>query len=66
MNIFNGLKIRSLKELILTFSDEQKCINFLEEIFWNGNPVSPFDKTQKFINVRVINTSVRIQVNTSL
>jgi hypothetical protein len=47
MNIFNELKIKSLKQLILTFSDEQKCINFLEKIFWDGNPVSPFDKNSK-------------------
>lgn len=33
--------------MINTFNTEQKCIDFLEQIFWNGEPVSPFDKTSK-------------------
>ncbi|MGI6816710.1 transposase, partial [Bacteroides sp. KG122] len=40
-------KFKTLTELIKTFSDEQKCIDFLEQIIWNGNPVSPFDSTSK-------------------
>ena len=40
-------KFRTLIELTETFSDEQKCIDFLEQILWNGNPVSPFDPTSK-------------------
>lgn len=40
-------KFKSLTELIKTFSDEQKCIDFLEKMLWNGNPVSPFDSTSK-------------------
>lgn len=38
-------KFKTLTELIKTFPDEQKCIDFLEQIIWNGNPVSPFDLT---------------------
>lgn len=38
-------KFKTLTELIKTFPDEQKCIDFLEQIIWNGNPVSPFDPT---------------------
>lgn len=40
-------KFRTLIELTETFSDEQKCIDLLEQILWNGNPVSPFDPTSK-------------------
>ena len=40
-------KFRTLIELTETLSDEQKCIDFLEQILWNGNPVSPFDPTSK-------------------
>ena len=38
-------KFRTLIELTETLSDEQKCIDLLEQILWNGNPVSPFDPT---------------------
>nr|WP_161531415.1 IS1595 family transposase [Riemerella anatipestifer] len=47
VNIFNEFKFNSLKALMNTFPDEQSCIVFLEKILWNGNPVSPFDKTAK-------------------
>ena len=40
-------KFDTLQQLIRTFSDEQKCITFLEDIIWKGNPVSPFDSTSK-------------------
>lgn len=39
--------LKTLKDVIQTFSDEQKCIDFLESIIWNGNPVSPFDPNSK-------------------
>ncbi|WP_409258623.1 IS1595 family transposase [Riemerella anatipestifer] len=45
--MFNEFKFNSLKALMNTFPDEQSCIVFLEKILWNGNPVSPFDKTAK-------------------
>ena len=37
----------SIIELIQTFPDEQSCINYLEEMRWNGYIISPFDKTSK-------------------
>ena len=43
----NNLKFifKSVIELINTFNTEQKCIEFLEKIRWNGNVVSPYDPT---------------------
>lgn len=38
---------KSVIELIKAFSDEQTCINHLEELRWNGNVISPFDETSK-------------------
>lgn len=40
-------KFDTLIELIRTFPDEQSCIEYLEDIIWNGKPVSPFDPTSK-------------------
>lgn len=40
-------KFSTITELIRTFSDEQKCIAFLEQIIWEENPVSPFDVESK-------------------
>lgn len=39
-----NFNFNNILELINTFSNEQFCINFLEEIIWKGNPISPFDK----------------------
>ncbi|MHA3789456.1 IS1595 family transposase [Flavobacterium hauense] len=47
MDIFDDFKFGSIKELILALPDEQACINFLERIFWNGEPISPFDQGSK-------------------
>ena len=47
MTVDNFLKIKSIVKLMEVFSNEQKCLDFLEEIIWNGNPVSPFDGTSK-------------------
>jgi transposase-like protein len=38
---------QSIIELLKAFSDEQTCINHLEELRWNGNVVSPFDSASK-------------------
>lgn len=38
---------KSVIELVHTFSNEKKCIKFLEEIRWGNEVVSPFDKTSK-------------------
>jgi transposase-like protein len=47
MNIIDNFKFKSIRELINVFPDEQTCINFLEAVIWDGNPVSPFDETSK-------------------
>ena len=40
-------KFKSLKELEKTFPDEQSCIDYLEKVIWDNNPVSPFDPASK-------------------
>ena len=40
-------KFNSLLDLIHYFSNEEKCIEYLEELRWNGNVISPFDSTSK-------------------
>jgi hypothetical protein len=42
-----NVEFKSVIELIKAFPDEQTCINHLEQLRWNGNPVSPFDSTSK-------------------
>ena len=37
----------SLMDLMCYFSNEEKCIEYLERVRWNGNVVSPFDPTSK-------------------
>jgi len=34
---------KSILELTKVFSSEQKCIEHLEELYWKGKPISPFD-----------------------
>ncbi len=38
---------RSVIELLERFPDEQSCIDYLEEEWWGGQVVSPFDPTSK-------------------
>lgn len=38
---------KSVTELTRSFSNEQICIDHLEQIRWNGNIVSPFDAQSK-------------------
>lgn len=45
-------KVKSLTQLIREYSDEQKCIEFFEQLLWDGQPVSPFDKTSKVYKCR--------------
>lgn len=40
-------EIDSLPRLLMEYSDERKCIEFLEQVRWNGKPVSPFDPSSK-------------------
>ena len=42
-----GLQFNSLFDLAKTFDSEEKCIEYLEELIWNGTPVSPFDPESK-------------------
>lgn len=39
--------IKSVLDLMKTFPTEQACIDYLEQIRWNGEPVSPFDENSK-------------------
>ncbi|WP_294267859.1 IS1595 family transposase [uncultured Chryseobacterium sp.] len=39
--------IKSVLELIQTFPNEESCIKYLEQIFWDGEAVSPFDIDSK-------------------
>lgn len=38
-----NVEFKSMIELVRAFPDEQSCIAHLEELRWNGVPVSPFD-----------------------
>ena len=40
-------KFNSLFELMKTFTSEEKCVEYLEYVRWNGNVVSPFDSESK-------------------
>lgn len=42
-----NIEFKSISELIKTFPNEHTCIEHLEKLRWNGNVVSPFDKTSK-------------------
>jgi transposase-like protein len=43
--------VKNLKELIQNFSDEQKCIDFLVQMRWNGSPVCPYCKCEKWYRI---------------
>ncbi|TPD71125.1 IS1595 family transposase [Flavobacterium microcysteis] len=38
---------KSMLELIQAFPTEESCIKYLEQILWDGEPVSPFDPESK-------------------
>lgn len=40
-----GTQFKSLIDLVQTFSSEQKCIQYLEQLRWNGLVMSPYDPT---------------------
>ena len=42
-----GLEFNSLFDLARVFDSEQICLEYLEELVWNGNPISPFDPYSK-------------------
>lgn len=39
--------IKSIYDLLKVFPDEQSCIDYLENILWNGTPVSPYTPEAK-------------------
>lgn len=49
MNIENTLSknFKSLRDLRVIFRTNEDCIKFLEELIWEGEPVSPYDKSSK-------------------
>ncbi len=49
MNIESTLckNFKNLIDLRTIFRTNEDCIRFLEELIWEGEPVSPFDKTSK-------------------
>ena len=40
-------EFKSIFDLLKAFPTEQSCIDHLERLSWNGNPVSPFDADSK-------------------
>jgi transposase-like protein len=40
-------KFKSIFDLLKAFPTEQSCIDHLEKLSWDGNPVSPFDAASK-------------------
>lgn len=40
-------EFKSIFDLLKAFPSEQSCIDHLERLSWNGNPVSPFDAASK-------------------
>ena len=40
-------EFKSIFDLLKAFPTEQSCIDHLERLSWNGNPVSPFDTDSK-------------------
>lgn len=49
--MFNG-KFNSIVEVMQVFSTEEKCIAHLEELYWQGVPVSPFAENSKVYKCR--------------
>ena len=68
--MFNS-RFKSLKDLQDAFPTEQHCIDYLEEMRWNGNVISPFDASSKVYkckdnNYRCKNTGKYFNVKTNL
>jgi len=47
-----GTEFNSIIDLLTTFSNEQLCIDYLETLRWNNNPISPFDADSKVYNCK--------------
>jgi len=44
--------IKSVVDLLLQFPTEQSCIDYLEQIIWAGEVVSPYDKNSKVYKLK--------------
>lgn len=44
-------QVKNLKDLILQFSDEQKCRDFLVQQRWDGSPVCPYCNSNKWYSI---------------
>lgn len=67
--MINLTNFKSLFDLLITFSTEQKCIKYLESIRWSNGIISPFDSDSvvwkcKGINYRCKNTGKYFNVKT--
>lgn len=47
-----GIKATSLVALLRTFPNERACIRYLEKLYWNDRPVSPFDAISKVYHLK--------------
>lgn len=45
-------KMKTFSEFVSTFPNEWACIKYLEKIYWNDNPVSPFDPASKVYKLK--------------
>lgn len=45
---------KSTREMQKGLRTNKDCIKFLEDLIWDGVPVSPYDKTSKKHNIFVI------------
>lgn len=46
------IKVNSIPALYKRFPNEKACIKHLENIYWHGEPVSPFDRTSKVYKLK--------------
>lgn len=46
------IKVNSIPALYKQFPNEEACIKHLENIYWRGKPISPFDKTSKVYKLK--------------
>ncbi len=49
--MFNA-EVNSILDLLKAFPDEQSCVDHLEKLRWDGNPLSPFDAESKVYNCK--------------
>src|SRR5437868_2334594 len=40
-------QFKNLREMMIAYSDEQVCREYMENMRWNGNPVCPFCSSAK-------------------